>query len=172
MTIFCGCTAENNALKDKIAEKYASLTQWSAALEVSFDHGGTVTEYGLIHEYSEAGHTITVTSPEELAGLETHIASGTAEISYQGRVLAIKAPEGLDVSPVLLITDAFEAMTRSAPVSVFGNEAEFISKATGREITYRIVFAEDAAPISAAAFYEGRKVCQWSVTARGETDQN
>lgn len=83
-----------------IREEYTAMTACSGAAEITADYGQRVYQYALEFDWAEEELTITVTAPEEVAGVTARVAGGETRLEYDGAILETGplSPEGL--SPV------------------------------------------------------------------------
>ncbi|MBR7082154.1 MAG: hypothetical protein IKI49_05590 [Oscillospiraceae bacterium] len=85
----CACSSKAALSKDAIAREYAELSSLTLRADVTADCGDRVFEYGMKYEGSPEGGTITVVSPDSIAGLRvnTDFSSGEAALLYDGAEL-------------------------------------------------------------------------------------
>ena len=80
---------------------YLSLSGCTAELELIADYGERVYEYGLSLSYQREGDTtITVTAPEEAAGVTARITGGETFLEYDGASLETGPLDGSGLSPI------------------------------------------------------------------------
>lgn len=80
---------------------YLSISGCTAELELIADYGERVYEYGLSLSYQREGDTtITVTAPEEAAGVTARITGGETFLEYDGASLETGPLDGSGLSPI------------------------------------------------------------------------
>ena len=78
-----GQGAEKLALE--IRTEYIGMTALSAGLEVTADYGERVYTYGMALAWDqEAGTTLTLTAPEEVAGITVRVGKEDTALEYDG----------------------------------------------------------------------------------------
>jgi len=82
----CACSSKTDLSKDAIAREYSACTELGIRAAVTADCGGSVFEYGMKYSGSAESGTITVVSPESIAGIviKTDSASGVTKLVYDG----------------------------------------------------------------------------------------
>lgn len=94
-----GDRAEQLALE--IRGDYLAMTACTAALEVTADYGQRVYEYGMDVRWEREGETVlTVTAPENIAGVTARIRDGETALEYDGVRLETGPLDGQGLSPV------------------------------------------------------------------------
>ena len=78
-----GNEAERLALE--IRTEYLNMTACTAALEMTADYGQRVYQYGMdLHYEREGSTTLTVTAPENIAGITARLEKGETALEYDG----------------------------------------------------------------------------------------
>ena len=97
--LLCGC-AGGRADLDRVQalrEEYAALTACSGTAELTADYGRRVYEYTVEFSLEDGALILTVTAPEEVAGVTARAAEGETTLAYDGAELETGAlsPDGL-----------------------------------------------------------------------------
>ena len=108
--ILGGCVGEqaDNELALALRSDFLSMESCSGAMTVTADYGQRVCSYGLgFTSNRKDGMTLTVTAPEEVAGIKAHIAAGETFLEFDGIQLETGPlnPDGLsplDALPAIL----------------------------------------------------------------------
>lgn len=146
----CGGGQDDNDLVLDIRSDFMTMKEWSGTAELTADYGERVYEYTVSFSGTkDDGMTLTITSPEEVAGITASIEQGQTYLDYDGIRLETGPldPDGL--SPL----DAIPALI-SAVQS--GYIAETNSETTGETETLRICCRE---PDKTAG--QGRETVLW-----------
>lgn len=106
----CGCVGEqaDNELALALRSDFLSMDGCSGAMTVTADYGKRVYTYGVEFTSNQKdGMTLTVTTPEEIAGIKAHIAAGETFLEFDGIQLETGPlnPDGLsplDALPAIL----------------------------------------------------------------------
>ncbi len=164
--VLCGCGqgggggAEEEALA--IRAEYLELTSLEGCVEVTADYGERVYAYGMEISWQQEGEsTLTVTSPQEVAGVKVKLEAGETALEYEGARLETGPLSSDGLSPV----DAVPTLLRYARE---GFMAECGTEALGETETVRVTFrAPEAQP------GEGNECVLWfdratHVPVRGE----
>lgn len=124
-----------------IRTEYLAMSSCTSKLAVTADYGERVYEYGLDMGWQkENGFTLSVTAPEDVAGVTIKVAEGQTALEYDGARIETGTitPDGL--SPI----DALPAFLTYARE---GFMAECIEETLGETQTLRVVYREpDATP--------------------------
>lgn len=85
----CGGAEQGNAMQQVLTIRawYLETTQYTANLSVTADYGQRVYTYGLEVRGTDGECVLTVTEPQELAGITARIANGESCLEYDGAVL-------------------------------------------------------------------------------------
>ena len=106
----CGGNTGNEAetLALQIRTEYLAMERCSSSVEMTADYGQRVYQYGLDFSWEKQGDAVlTVTSPENIAGITTRLRDGQTALEYDGIRVETGPlnPEGLspmDALPALL----------------------------------------------------------------------
>ena len=94
-----GSRADELALE--IRGEYLSMTGCTADLELTADYGQRVYTYGMTLSYQQGGDTtVTVTAPEEVAGVTARISGENTYLEYDGVSLETGPLDETGLSPV------------------------------------------------------------------------
>ena len=100
-----GCSAEELALR--IRAEYLAMTACNAAVDVTADYGQRVYEYSMDISWQKDGETrLTITAPENVAGITARIKDGKSFLEYDGVSLETGALSGTGLSPIEVVPAA------------------------------------------------------------------
>lgn len=159
-----GDRAEQRALE--IRAEYVAMQACGGSMEVTADYGQRVYEYGIDFTWEKEGETVlTITAPENIAGLTARLEKGETALEYDGARIETGplAPDGM--SPV----DAIPALLTYARE---GFLAECVlEESDGVEILHAVCREPEATPGS------GREAGLWfdadtHTLLRGEISQD
>lgn len=111
--ILCGCVGEqgDNDLTLELRGDFLSRTGCTGTMDLTADYGQRVYEYTVeFSETEEDGLTMTITAPEEVAGITARIASGQTALEYDGIQLETGPLNSDGLSPMDALPAFFEAM--------------------------------------------------------------
>ena len=114
LTLFCAalcaCSSKTDLLKDAITHEYEDVSSLELRADITADCGDRIFEYGMKYEGSAESGTITVVSPELIAGLrvKTDFASGAASLLYDGAELMAEELDGDGLTAVSAIPAMLE----------------------------------------------------------------
>ena len=92
-------TAEELALR--IRTEYLAMTACAASVDITADYGQRVYEYSVDLSWHKDGETkLTVTAPENIAGITARIQKGKSYLEYDGDSLETGVISGVGLSPV------------------------------------------------------------------------
>lgn len=129
---------------------YLAAKGCSGTVEVTADYGLRVYEFTLDFTWRRAGESVlTVTAPEELAGLTARIAEGEARLEFDGVSLGTGDLTGEGLTPMELLPGLMEYADE-------GYMAECVFEQLGEQETLRILFRD---PEAAAG--TGAECVQW-----------
>lgn len=103
-----GGGSKAEALALELRTEYIGMTACTAAMDVTADYGQRVYQYGMALTWEKDGETLlTLTAPEELAGVTVRIEAGETALEFDGARIETGAltPDGLspvDAVPALL----------------------------------------------------------------------
>lgn len=87
--LLSGCTggSEDLDLVQSLREEYSALTECAGTAEITADYGQRVYDYTV--EFSLQGEelTLTITAPEEVAGITAHVSGEETALSFDGVML-------------------------------------------------------------------------------------
>lgn len=125
----CGGGDRTERLAMEIREAYLAMEGCSAALEVTADYGQRVYQYGLELDYRREGESLlTLTAPEEVAGITARLAAGETALEYDGVRVETGPldPSGLspvEAAPALLECAASGFLAECAMEELAGEDA-------------------------------------------------
>ena len=94
-----GNSAEELALA--IRTEYLAMTACAATVDITADYGQRVYEYTLAVSWQKEGETLlTVTAPENIAGITARIKNGSTYLEYDGASLETGTLSGDGLSPM------------------------------------------------------------------------
>lgn len=94
-----GNEAEELALE--IRTEYLAMERCTSTVDVTADYGQRVYQYELDFAYERAGETVmTVTAPENIAGISVHIKDGETALEYDGIRVETGALNAEGLSPM------------------------------------------------------------------------
>ena len=84
-----------------IRAEYLGMAACAATAEITADYGQRVYEFTLDLQYTKGGETVlTVTAPEDIAGVTARLKDGAATLEYDGASLETGELDGQGLSPV------------------------------------------------------------------------
>lgn len=102
--LLTGCTGGGSSTKDKLEAAqsvYRTMSGCTAQAEITADYGQRVYEFTLDLQYTKGGETVlTVTAPEDIAGVTARLKDGAATLEYDGASLETGELDGQGLSPV------------------------------------------------------------------------
>lgn len=102
-----GETPEDAALA--LREEYQALAGWSATVDISVCYTDTVYDFTLDARWSREGETVlTVTAPDEVAGITARVAQGETVLEYDGAGLSLGLLDGGGLTPVSAVPALME----------------------------------------------------------------
>lgn len=118
-----------DALALEVRGAYLSMEGCTAELELTADYGQRVYTYGMKVDWTREGETVlTLTAPEDVAGLRAHIAQGESALEYDGVWVETGPlnPDGLSPmdAPVALLTALREGYLASTGLETVGEEEQ------------------------------------------------
>lgn len=147
LVLLAGCGRDSGAgrgaeeLALEIRTEYIGMTALSAGLEVTADYGERVYTYGMALAWDQTeGTTLTLTAPEEVAGVTLRVQDGETALEYDGVRLETGPLSEEGASPV----DAVPALLGQVRE---GFIAECCTEQLGEQETLRVCYrAPDAQP--------------------------
>ena len=90
----CGASGENaDDLALEARGAYLQMETCAASLAIQVDYGSRVYDYGMDVTWEREGETtLTLTAPEEVAGVTGHIAAGETALEFDGMYVAPGRP--------------------------------------------------------------------------------
>lgn len=111
----CGQGQEQDSpeqLANVIRGEYLSLAGWSGQVEVTAHYEQQIFQFTLDAAWQREGElTLTVTSPELLAGITARLRDGQADLEYDGAGLSIGALDGEGLTPIGAVPALMEQLT-------------------------------------------------------------
>lgn len=104
----CGASGENaDDLALEARGAYLQMETCAASLAIQVDYGSRVYDYGMDVTWEREGETtLTLTAPEEVAGVTGHIAAGETALEFDGMYVETGPLDDQGLSPM----DAFPAL--------------------------------------------------------------
>lgn len=100
-----GCSAEELALN--IRTEYLAMTACRVSADITADYGQRVYEYSMDISWQKGGETrLTVTAPENIAGITARIQDGKSYLEYDGASLETGVLSGTGLSPIEVVPAA------------------------------------------------------------------
>lgn len=99
----CGGSQEPGAeeLALDIRAKYLEMTACTGHVALTADYGQRVYDYGVDFTWEREGETVlTLTAPENVAGISARIAQGETALEYDGMMVETGPLDGAGLSPV------------------------------------------------------------------------
>ncbi|MCD7947706.1 MAG: hypothetical protein LUG13_05340 [Oscillospiraceae bacterium] len=150
----CGLQGGGQAeeLVAQIQKDYREMDACTAELTVTADYGQRVYEYTLQASYEkEKETTLTVTQPENIAGVTAHIRDGETALEYDGAYLETGALSETGLSPI----DAFPALLSAAREGYIAHyNMETLSGAQALRVLYRNPEAEEGTGQEETLWYD------------------
>ncbi|SCJ07163.1 Uncharacterised protein [uncultured Flavonifractor sp.] len=147
LVLLAGCGRDNRGgqgaeeLALEIRTEYIGMTALSAGMEVTADYGERVYTYGMALAWDQTeGTTLTLTAPEEVAGITVRIGDEDTALEYDGVRLETGPLSGEGFSPV----DVVPALLKQVRE---GFIAESCAEQLGEQDTLRVCYrAPEAQP--------------------------
>lgn len=112
----CGGTAGvrgSEELALDIRTAYLGMAACTASMDVTADYGARVYDYSMDFSWEKEGETVlTVTAPENIAGVTARIAQNSATMEYDGVSLETGPLDTLGLSPVGAVPALLDAVCR------------------------------------------------------------
>ena len=83
-----------------IRAEYLGMAACAATAEITADYGQRVYEYAVAAEFDGAQTRLTLTAPEDIAGVTARLKDGAATLEYDGASLETGELDGQGLSPV------------------------------------------------------------------------
>lgn len=100
-----GGSAEELAMN--IRTEYLAMTACHASVDITADYGQRVYEYSMDISWQKNGETrLTVTEPENIAGITARIQDGKSYLEYDGASLETGVLSGTGLSPIEVVPAA------------------------------------------------------------------
>ena len=104
LTLTC-CSGEGGSQAEQLAldirGEYLAMTECAASMEVIADYGQRVYEYGIDLDWQREGESVlTLTAPENVAGVTARLAAGEAALEYDGVRVETGPLDDTGLSPV------------------------------------------------------------------------
>lgn len=98
-------SAEELALS--IRAEYLAMTACAASVDITADYGQRVYEYSMNISWRKGGETqLTITAPENIAGITARIQDGNSYLEYDGASLETGVLSGTGLSPIEVVPAA------------------------------------------------------------------
>ena len=100
--LLCACSSNTENAKDAILREYAAVSEYSINADIKADLGSSVFEYGVKYTGSAEKGTLTVLSPDSIAGIkvQTDSRSGETKLLYDGAQLYMGDLDDCGLDPV------------------------------------------------------------------------
>lgn len=126
----CGGGEENDVVT-RLQQQYAAVESATMEAEIICHYDDEVREYTLLCAYSPEKSTVTVLSPENLAGISAQVENGTLTLSYDDMSLDAGTYSAAAVSPVVALPKLMEA-------AAWGYPAEQSEETVGERLCVRL----------------------------------
>lgn len=110
----CGGGEENDAVA-QLQQQYAAVESATMEAEIICHYDNEVREYKLLCAYTPERSTVTVLSPENLAGISAQVENGKLTLSYDDISLDAGTYSAAAVSPVVALPKLMEAAAWGYP---------------------------------------------------------
>lgn len=110
----CGGGEENDVVM-QLQQQYAAVESATMEAEIVCHYDDEVREYRLLCAYTPERSTVTVLSPENLAGISAQVENGTLTLSYDDISLDTGTYSAAAVSPVVAMPKLMEAAAWGYP---------------------------------------------------------
>lgn len=110
----CGGGEEENAAT-QLQQQYAAVESATMEAEIVCHYDDEVRKYTLLCAYTPEKSTVTVLSPENLAGISAQVENGTLTLSYDDISLDAGTYSAAAVSPVVALPKLMEAAAWGYP---------------------------------------------------------
>lgn len=126
----CGAGEEENVVT-VLQQQYAAVESATMEAEITCHYGDEVREYTLLCAYTPDTSTVTVLSPENLAGISAQVENGTLTLRYDDISLDAGTCTAAAVSPVVTLPKLMEA-------AAWGYPAEQSEEMLGERLCVRL----------------------------------
>ncbi|MBR5262125.1 MAG: hypothetical protein IKV47_08145 [Oscillospiraceae bacterium] len=137
--LLCGCNGVRTGEETmtKFSEDIALAQKISAEAEISADVGGKAFDFTVNYTKNAEEERVEILAPENIAGISAVIQNGGASLHYDGLILAIGSITQNGISPMNVLTLAFDAISH-------GNFSEVRAESDGEtEMTAAEYFLTD-----------------------------
>lgn len=110
----CGAGEENNVV-EQLQQQYAAVESATMEAEIVCHYDEEIRKYTLLCAYSPEKSTVTVLSPENLAGITAQVENGTLTLSYDDISLDAGTYSAAAISPVVALPKLMEAAAWGYP---------------------------------------------------------
>lgn len=142
----CGRRDGETAL-DGLREELSRSSRTAISADVTADSGESAQLYSLDMVSADGAATVTVTAPEEIAGISARVADGGATLEYDGVILRADALAANGLSPVTALPMLLDAIERGFVDGAWSEGGGFAVKlVTDDEMTVTLRLSEDGRP--------------------------
>ena len=113
--LLTACGGGENDVVLQLQQQYAAVESATMEAEIVCHYDDEVREYTLLCAYTPEKSTITVLSPENLAGISAQVENGTLTLSYDDISLDAGTYSAAAVSPVVALPKLMEAAAWGSP---------------------------------------------------------
>ncbi len=158
-----GCGGGGAASMDALRENLAAAEEISVSAVVSATTDGRYTEYTLEYVSNSDGCTVSVTEPDELAGVTASFDEAAGTLKYDGLVLSFEVPGS--VTPVTALPTLIAALTDAyETISWTEGENTFVSLAATDSLTVTLELDARGTPVWAEFLENGESVSTCEIT--------
>jgi len=104
----CGGDGEKDEAQ-LLQQQYAAVAAAELAADIICHYGDEVREYSLTCDYTPETSRVTVTAPEELAGISAEVADGRLQLDYNEISMDAGTYSGGGLSPVTVLPELMQA---------------------------------------------------------------
>lgn len=116
LVLLTGCSRGEQSNVDSVEElalnvrtEYLAITACAGSVDITADYGQRVYEYSMDISWSKDGETkLTLTAPENIAGIAARIQDGKTYLEYSGASLETGALSGTGLSPIEVVPAVLE----------------------------------------------------------------
>lgn len=140
-------------LAEAVQSRFSSASGWSAHFRIRLDCGDFVADYAVDDVFdATAGHTVTVTDPQSMAGMTVRMASESLYLEYCEAVFLPPTPPNAPDSPAAMLFASSEVWREwfadgAEPAELDGTACvlcTFSGKLGGQPVMWRTWFAGES----------------------------
>ena len=153
--LLCGCSRETSF--EDVQAHYNNMTAYSGKYKYEIDFGG-MTEFVCQYDYSEGKGSLTVISPEEIAGITAVTDSTGQYLVFEDISIKTYLPPDKEAAPASAIHRLISDIRTSRPILITETEVIELTYERGEYTKVARLSKEDYAILSCEIFYNGDRI--------------